>query len=198
MTLVNGIPPPVFPNFSTGFASLPVSGSTNTAPANYRRGYIESWNLFVQGDLGAKFVANIGYVGTRVVRQLAGYTLNAAPLPSGSTLCMANGQYNPSSPYYTHPLGSNPCNFAANETINTEHCASAASAICYNTGGITMNAPVFSANYNGAAGAADAPRRAFGAVWTRLHMVESDGRRGQRRRLRFGRHGILLSGILLA
>ena len=47
------------------------------------------------------------------------------------------------------PLGSNPCNFAANETINTEHCASAASATCYNTGGITMNAPVFSANYNG-------------------------------------------------
>ena len=149
LTLVNGIPPPVFPDYSTGYASLPVSGSTNTAPANYRRGYIESWNLFVQGDLGAKFVANIGYVGTRVVRQLAGYTLNAAPLPSGSTPCMANGQYNPSTPYFTNPLGKNPCNFAANETINLEHCASATSATCYNTGGITMNQPIFSANYNG-------------------------------------------------
>jgi len=149
LTLSNGIPPPVFPDFSTGYTSLGVNGSTNTAPANYRRGYIESWNLFVQGDLGAKFVANIGYVGTRAVRQLTGYTLNAAPLPSGSTICMANGQYNPSSPYFTHPLGQNPCNFAANEIINTEHCASATSATCYNTGGITMNAPAFSANYNG-------------------------------------------------
>jgi hypothetical protein len=62
---------------------------------------------------------------------------------------MANGQYNPSSPFYTNPLGSNPCNFAANETINIAHCASASSAICYNTGGITMNQPIFSANYNG-------------------------------------------------
>ncbi len=148
LTLATGIPLPVFPDFSTGIASLPVSGSTNTAPANYRRGYIESWNLFVQGDLGAKIVANIGYVGTRVVRQLAGYTLNAAPLPSGSTVCMANGQFNPSSPFFTHPLGSNPCSFNANQIINLEHCASATSATCYNTGGITMNAPIFSANYN--------------------------------------------------
>ena len=148
LTLATGIPLPVFPDFSTGIASLPVSGSTNTAPANYRRGYIESWNLFLQGDLGAKIVANIGYVGTRVVRQLAGYTLNAAPLPSGSTVCMANGQFNPSSPFFTHPLGSNPCSFNANQIINLEHCASATSATCYNTGGITMNAPIFSANYN--------------------------------------------------
>jgi hypothetical protein len=149
LTLANGIPAPVFPDYSSGYASLPVSGSTNTAPSDYRRGYIESWNLFVQGDLGRKFVANLGYVGTRAVRQLTGYTLNAAPLPSGSTVCMANGQYNPSSPYYTHALGSNPCNFAANEIINLAHCASGSSAICYNTGGITMNAPLFSANYNG-------------------------------------------------
>jgi Carboxypeptidase regulatory-like domain/TonB dependent receptor len=148
LTLTNGIPAPVFPDFSSGFASLPVSGSTNTAPADYRRGYIESWNLFVQGDIGWKMVANIGYVGTRVVRQLSGYTLNAAPLPSGNTVCMANGQYNPSSPYFTNALGSNPCNFAANEIINIQHC-SGGSAVCYNTGGITMNAPIFSANYNG-------------------------------------------------
>ncbi len=60
---------------------MPVSGTTNTAPANYRRGYIESWNLFVQQDLGAKFVANIGYVGTHQVRQLGGVTLNAGTAP---------------------------------------------------------------------------------------------------------------------
>jgi len=149
LTLTNGIPAPIIPDFSTGYASLPVSGSTNTAPANYHRGYIYSWNGFVQQDLGARFVMNLGYVGTRVVRQLTGYTLNASPLPNGSTLCMANGQYNPSSPYFTNPLGSNPCSFQANTLINTNHCAGAANPVCYNTGGITMNAPAFSANYNG-------------------------------------------------
>src|ERR1019366_49919 len=87
LTLAVGIPNPVAPNLSTGFASLPVSGGTNTTAANYRRGYIESWNLFIQQDLGSKFVMNVGYVGTHQVRQLGGYTPNAAPLPRGSTTC---------------------------------------------------------------------------------------------------------------
>ncbi len=164
-----GIPTPVLPNLSTGFVSLPVSGSTNTAPANYRRGYIESWNLFVEQDLGSNFVVNIGYVGTHQVRQLAGYTLNAAPVPSGSTLCMANGQFNPSSGL------KGGCNFQANTIINQQHCANATTAagtICYNTGGITMNAPTFSANYNGLQ--TQLTRRAgrlaqFGLVYTWSH-----------------------------
>jgi hypothetical protein len=177
LPLVVGIPNPAAPDISTGYASLPVSGSTNTAPANYRRGYIESWNLFVEQDLGAQFVANIGYVGTHMVRQLAGYSLNAAPLPDGNTICMANGQYNPSSPYYTHALGSNPCNFAANEIINVEHCATSSNPLCYNTGGITMNQPMFSANYNGLQ--AQLTRRAgrlaqFGLVYTWSHAFNYD------------------------
>jgi hypothetical protein len=169
-----GIPTPVLPSISSGYVGLPVTGSTNTAPANYRRGYIESWNLFVEQDLGNGFVANVGYVGTHQVRQLAGYTLNAGPVPSGSTICMANGQYNPSSPYYTHALGQNPCNFAANQLINTEHCATASSATCYNTGGITMNAPTFSAEYSGLQ--TQLSRRAgrlaqFGVVYTWSHAI---------------------------
>ena len=66
-----GIPNPNPPNLSTGFVSLPVSGGTTTVVQNYRRGYIESWNLFFQQDIGANFVANVGYVGTHQVRQLA-------------------------------------------------------------------------------------------------------------------------------
>ena len=137
-----GIPASVFPDFSSGFASLPIGGSTNTAPKNYRRGYIMSWNLFVQQDLGNQFIANIGYVGTHQIRQLTGVTLNAAPLPSGSTICMANGRYNPS----TGLTGT--CSFNANQTINIAHCNATTGFTCYNTGGITMNEPLFSANYN--------------------------------------------------
>ena len=167
-----GIPAQVLPNLSTGFASLAVSGSTNTAPANYRRGYIESWNLFVQEDLGARFVANLGYVGTHAVRELFGYSLNAAPLPSTSTICMTNGQYNPSSGL----TGS--CNFAANELVNINAGCNASSVggyLCYNTGGITWNAPSQSAMYN--AMQAQLTRNAgrlaqFGIVYTWSHAID--------------------------
>jgi hypothetical protein len=170
LPLTIGIPASPIPNLSSGFASLPVSEGTNTVPAHYRRGYVESWNLFIEQDLGARFIANIGYVGTNQVRQLAGYTLNAAPLPSGSTICMANGQYNPSSGL------TGPCNFAANEIVNTNAgCNASTGYTCYNTGGITMNQPIFSANYNGLQSqlSRNAGRLAqFGLVYTWSHAFD--------------------------
>ncbi len=143
MTLAYGIPLNVPPSFATGFASLPISGGTNTAPQKYRRGYIESWNLFIQRDLGHQYVANVGYVGTHQVRQLVGYTLDAAPIPSIATTCMPNGQYNPSSGL------TGPCSFQANTIVNQLHCTGTSNPVCYNTGGITMNAPSMSAGYSG-------------------------------------------------
>ena len=38
--------------------------------------------------------------------------------------------------------------YNANELINQEHCTATTGYACYNTGGITMNEPIFSANYN--------------------------------------------------
>jgi hypothetical protein len=180
LPLTVGIPTLPTPNISTGFASLPSGSGTNTVPANYHRGYIESWNLFVEQDLGNKFVLNVGYVGTHQVRQLGGYTLNSAPLSSGATICMANGQFNPSSPYYTKALGSNPCNAAANEAINFgTPCPAGTSAqnqgTCYNTGGITMNRPIWSSNYNGLQSqlTRNAGRLAqFGLIYTWSHAFD--------------------------
>jgi hypothetical protein len=168
LPLTVGIPASPVPDLSSGFASLPISGGTNTTASNYRRGYIESWNLFVEQDLGNQFVMNVGYVGTHQVRQLGGYTLNATPLPSSATVCMANGQYNPS----TGLTGS--CNFAANEPINMAHCnaSSPGGLTCYNTGGITQNRPIWSSNYNGlqAQLSRNAGRLAqFGLVYTWSH-----------------------------
>jgi hypothetical protein len=141
MTLTYGIPAAVIPNYSTGFASLPIAGSTSTAPKNFRRGYLESWNLFVQRDLGAKFVANVGYVGNHMVRQQAGVSpYNSAPLPSGSTNCMANGQWNPS----TGLTGS--CSFQVNTIFSQKWCNGTSN--CYNSGGMTILGPVFSSMYS--------------------------------------------------
>jgi hypothetical protein len=148
-----GIPIPAVPNYSSGFASLPIAQGTNTIPLNFRRGYIESWNLFVQRDLGKQYVANVGYVGNLFVREMAGVSpYNAAPLPSTSTPCMPNGQVNPSTGL--NPSGTGlPCSsvggFAINEIINTANCSpNTTNMACYNTGGITVNSPIFSANYN--------------------------------------------------
>ncbi len=146
MNLTYGIPnsAKLPPNYKTGFASLPIAGSTNTVPQNFRRGYIESWNLVVQRTLGAGFVGTVGYVGDHFVRQQVGTGyLNAANFPSSTSPCMANGQYNPS----TGLTGG--CSFQANTIINEQWCAGASSGTCYNTGGITMNMPLFSSNYNG-------------------------------------------------
>jgi hypothetical protein len=171
LPLTVGIPLQATPTFPSGFASLPVSGGTTTAPANYRRGYIESWNLFVQQDLGSHFVMNVGYVGTHAVRQLFGYSLDAAPLPSGSTTCMANGQYNPASGL------AGTCNFNANTIINQEHCnaSSVGGYLCYNTGGITDAVPSQSATYNAlqAQLTRNAGRLAqFGLIYTWSHAID--------------------------
>jgi hypothetical protein len=171
LPLTVGIPLQATPTFPTGFASLPVSGGTTTAPANYRRGYIESWNLFVQQDLGAHFILDVGYVGTHAVRQLFGYSLNAAPLPSASTTCMADGQYNPSAGL------TGACNFNANTLINQQHCnaSSVGGYLCYNTGGITMAQPSQSATYNGLQTqlSRNAGRLAqFGLIYTWSHAID--------------------------
>ena len=176
LTLTTGIPVGVFPSFASGFASMPSSTTTTTIPKNFRRGYIESWNLFLEQDLGSQFVANIGYVGTHEVRQISSLDINAAPLPSGSTVCMANGQYNPSSGYATHALGQNPCSFNANEVLNVAHCSASAgqSATCYNTTGIGSAQPTFSAEYNGLQTqlTRNAGRSAqFGLIYTWSHAI---------------------------
>ena len=170
MTLSYGIPIPVTPNYSSGFTSLPISGSTTTVPKNFRRGYLESWNLFLQHDLSRGFVVNIGYVGNHFVRQQAGVSYdNAAPLPSGSTPCMANGYYNPS----TGLTG--PCNggFQDNTLFSQKFCGGTSN--CYNSGGIAITGPTFSSMYDGLQ--TQLTRNAgknssFGVVYTWSHAID--------------------------
>jgi hypothetical protein len=170
MTLAYGIPAAVPPTVVNGFVSLPVSGGTTTAAKNFHRGYIESWNLFIERELSHQFVANVGYVGTHQVRQLVstGY-LNAASLPSANTPCMANGQWNPS----TGLTGS--CNFNANEIINQQWCGGTSNLTCYNTGGIGMVMPLFSSYYSGLQSQLTyngGASKQLGVVYTFSHAVD--------------------------
>jgi hypothetical protein len=144
MTLAYGIPASskAVPNFSSGFVALPPSITTNTVPQNFRRGYIETWNLFVQRTLPLGFVANVGYVGDHFVRQPAGVTWpDAANFPSSTSPCLPSGQYNPS----TGLTGS--CNFEVNSIVNEKWCPG---TLCYSSASndITVDYPAFSSGYN--------------------------------------------------
>ncbi len=172
MNLTYGIPATakVAPNYSTGFASLPVSGSTNTVAQNFRRGYIETWNLFVQRELWKNFVGNVGYVGDHFVRQQDGVGyLNAAAFPTSSSPCLPSGQYNPS----TGLTGG--CSYQDNTIINEQWCAGTTNLTCYNTGGITMNLPIFSSMYDALQSqlTRSAGRNAsLGVVYTYSHAID--------------------------
>jgi hypothetical protein len=85
--LSDGIPLPNFPDISTGVIKpssvaspttyLPSTG-TVTFPANFNRGYYESWNVFVQREFSSTLVAEAGYAGTHGVHIQQIVNLNAA------------------------------------------------------------------------------------------------------------------------
>ena len=77
-SLRTGIPEVPVPDLSQGVIELPTAVGTQTFPAIFDRGYIQSFNLTVQHELGAGFVAQAAYVGTRAIRQTANVNINAA------------------------------------------------------------------------------------------------------------------------
>ncbi len=174
-TCTYGIPAMAHPNISSGVISLPVSMGTTSSVKGIRRGYIESWNLFVQRELPWKFVGNVGYVGAHAVRQFvsSGY-LNSSPLPSASTPCMSNGHYNPTITGVNGKCSS----FNINQIINQQWCdySGSTSFGCYNTGGIAMLMPLFGAEYNALQSQLTyngGTSKQLGVVYTYSHAIDS-------------------------
>ena len=88
-----GIPTVVTPDISSGVVALPYNYSTQFAPQQWRRGYIETWNLFADRDLRKGIVATVGYVGTHHVRQVLGLDANSGfvnPLGTATRPIFAN------------------------------------------------------------------------------------------------------------
>ena len=91
--LSDGIPAANLPNITVGTIKpstvssattyLPTIG-TATFPANFNRGYYESWNFFVQREFSSTLVAEVGYAGTHGVHIDQIVNLNAA-LPNTGT-----------------------------------------------------------------------------------------------------------------
>lgn len=69
-SLTTGIPSVKFPDLSSGVVEIPNTIATNTLlPGEFKRGYIQSFNFFVQRQLPGNLNFQIGYAGTRSIRQ---------------------------------------------------------------------------------------------------------------------------------
>jgi hypothetical protein len=77
-SLRTGIPAVPLPDLSQGVIELPRAVGTQTFPEVFRRGYIQSFNVTAQHEIGARLVGQIAYVGSRAIRQTANVNINAA------------------------------------------------------------------------------------------------------------------------
>ena len=80
-TLAQGLPPIATPTLGNGIIDIPTDVAFEGQPKKLDRGYIQSWNLTLQKEIGLGFTAQVGYVATRSIRQLGFVDINAAQIP---------------------------------------------------------------------------------------------------------------------
>src|SRR5437016_519633 len=84
-TIEQGIPLIVLPDISSGRALLPATAQMRFIPTSeLHRGYVQSWNFFVERELPGQVVASVGYVGTRTVHSFGDLEINAAAPGAGT------------------------------------------------------------------------------------------------------------------
>lgn len=80
-----GIPDFGGPDLSSGAVPLPGTASLITPSGNsINRGYVQSWNFFVEGKLPGGLVTSVGYVGTQTVRAFGQMEENVAAPGTGN------------------------------------------------------------------------------------------------------------------
>ncbi|MFB3922942.1 MAG: TonB-dependent receptor [Terriglobia bacterium] len=80
-TFGGGIPLIPDPNISQGAIVAPNTVDVGTlAPGEFKRGYVEAWNFFVERQLPAEFLLSVGYVGNHFVHMMNGRNMNPATL----------------------------------------------------------------------------------------------------------------------
>ncbi len=93
VSLADGIPLPTFPDVSGGIIKPSPSGATNTYlpsistvtfPANFDRGYYQTWNFTVQHEFSPTLVAQVGYVGTHGIHVMEGVNINGSAPNTGT------------------------------------------------------------------------------------------------------------------
>lgn len=76
-----GIPAIGTPNLGNGVVPIPLDVAySGYPPKKFDRGYVQSWNLTVQKELGLGFTGQVGYVATRQTRILGFLNTNAGQI----------------------------------------------------------------------------------------------------------------------
>jgi hypothetical protein len=89
----DGIPPIAFPDLGNGIIDIPNNVTVRTLDREFKRGYVESFNFTIQRELKLGFVGQVGYVGTRGIRQLTFQELNYAEPGWGTAGRVLNRQF---------------------------------------------------------------------------------------------------------
>ncbi len=82
-TLREGLPPMTPPDLGNGVIDIPGNIGVNSLGEKFRRGYIQSWNLTLERQLGRAWTVGAAYVASRSVRQLGFLDLNAGRVGGG-------------------------------------------------------------------------------------------------------------------
>ena len=93
-SLRTGIPAATAPDITSGKFTpsttaspttyLPTTNIAASFPQYMNRGYIQSWNFFLQRELAKSLTAEAGYVGTHAVHQMMGVNINGSAPNTGN------------------------------------------------------------------------------------------------------------------
>ncbi|UCF38525.1 MAG: TonB-dependent receptor, partial [Acidobacteriota bacterium] len=82
-SMSEGIPEIVVPDLGNGVIDIPGDVFAHTFLLNFKRGYIQSWNITLQKELFAGITGEAGYVANNFVRGMGRRDLNWGPLGGG-------------------------------------------------------------------------------------------------------------------
>jgi hypothetical protein len=81
-----GIPAFSGPDLSQSAVPLPATAQMRTISGkSVTRGYVQSWNFFIERKLPSSVLLSVGYVGTNTIRSFVDWDANAAPAGGGNT-----------------------------------------------------------------------------------------------------------------
>jgi hypothetical protein len=92
-TFATGIPPTPLPDTSSGVIPIPTYAPIRfVAPGAFKRGRVETWNVFLERKLPADLMLGVGYVGNRMSHSMAPLNLNASRIDEQGPLSAAWGR----------------------------------------------------------------------------------------------------------
>jgi len=91
--IASGLPAVAAPNLGNGVVTPPRTVSLELADPNFKRSYIQAWNLMLEKDLGHSWTAEVGYVGNRQVNLQNRWNSNYGYIGGGNASRVLNVKF---------------------------------------------------------------------------------------------------------